>query len=347
MAARRLGVGAFRWFDGRRMGGAWWQRLAVRGLSCLATLLAVLLLIFIGNLVQGSTTPTTTVEVRPGPAESAGIRTGDRILSVDGKAIESWEALRTELQRGFGPRRIEIARKTQKMVVSVTPRDGRINVSPVYESRELTAREALGRALRSPGAILTPVLERAFREHEDRTTLVGPVAIVQESKKQNDGSFLLFLGILGCNLWPLVAGVHAFDALTLLLFRATHPWAHESTEERSTARLARVQQALLVSLFAVSALVFLEVVQETSFGDGALLGIMLLAPAAFAHYLLVTIAALERWGKGFAMAAVAVSLIVPCAALGLPIWLLHWLRGELARRGFRVSWFVTSPKSSR
>jgi hypothetical protein len=41
------------------------------------------------------------------------------------------------------------------------------------------------------------LLRRAFREHEDRVTLMGPVAIVRQTEAQPDSSsFLVFLGLI-------------------------------------------------------------------------------------------------------------------------------------------------------
>jgi hypothetical protein len=347
LSARALGVAPFRWFDGLPPRGALWRRIGVRVSSTLLPLLATLALLFFGALARGSTLPTTTVEVQPGPAQLAGIRTGDRILSVGGKPVGSWDALRAEVKQGFGERLIEVERRGQKLVFKVTPRDGRISVSPVYEHGELSVREALAHALQTPRVVLGGVLERAFREHEDRVTLMGPVAIVRQTEAQPDSSsFLVFLGLIGCYFWPIVAGVHVFDALTLALFRVTHPWVLDAKAERRSIQLARFWQAILLSLMAVPLLVLLELVQESSFGDGALLGILLLMPVAAACAPLVGFAAFERWGKERAAAAIAASVLVPCAVLGMAAWLLAWMRGELARQGFRVSWFVTARETS-
>lgn len=341
--ARALGVVPFRWFDSKPSSGASWRHAIVRVTSSLAPLLATLVLLFFGILARGESVPTTVVKVGAGPAESAGIRTGDRILSVDSVPITSFDALRSELKRRAGERQIELEREGRKWTLAVTPRDSRIGVTPVYDQRAVGVGEAVASTLETQGTALKGVFERAFGEQENRVTLMGPVGIVREvNEQQGSSSFLMFLGLIGCFTWPLAAGVHAFDALTFRLFRMTHPWAFSGADEWSAAPLARVQQALLISLLAFVPLALLRVIQETAAGDRALLGILPLLPVAFSSAVLVFIAGSLRWGKSRALLALGCSLAIPCAVVGIAAWLLRWLRSELTQRGFRVTGLATA-----
>lgn len=63
-------------------------------------------------------------EVQEGmPAHDAGIRTGDRVLSIDGKPVARWEDLADLIkQSSGGPLRIEILRDNSTLLVKVVPK---------------------------------------------------------------------------------------------------------------------------------------------------------------------------------------------------------------------------------
>jgi hypothetical protein len=71
--------------------------------------------------------------------------------------------------------------------------------------------------------------------------------------------FFLMLGGLGSYFWAQVAGLHLFDAGTLLLFRKTHPTANRTD---SIWRLARVQQGLGLALTALALVLVLVTLHE-------------------------------------------------------------------------------------
>ncbi|MFH1798545.1 MAG: RIP metalloprotease RseP [Candidatus Omnitrophota bacterium] len=58
------------------------------------------------------------------PAEKAGIKTGDKILSVNGKKVEYWDDIVSEIAKGslaLKPLEMEILRSKETMIVEVTP----------------------------------------------------------------------------------------------------------------------------------------------------------------------------------------------------------------------------------
>ncbi|MFZ5892315.1 MAG: PDZ domain-containing protein [Myxococcota bacterium] len=344
VAARGLGAAPFRWFDvGRRREG--WRGFGVRLASGVAGLLGVVLVLFVAFLAQGDQVATARVEVRAGAAQDAGVRTGDRVLSVDSKAVASFEELRAELRRGGAAKQLEVERDGQKLAMAVTPRAGLIGVMPLYETQALSAATAMQRAFNTPFTVGSMVIEQATRASDgERVQLMGPVGIVREGSKRAFGSFAVILGYVGVFFWPLLIGLHIFDVLTLSLFRVTHPWARAATATASDSdgRLARIYQALLVSLLCAVAYVLLTILQATSFGDGALIGIFLLAPAVLASIVLVALAVSLRAGKAGGLAALVGSAIIPCLVFGMAGWALFWLRGELRRRGYAVSGFVAT-----
>lgn len=68
--------------------------------------------------------PLVTGTVDPGsPAETAGIRSGDVLLSVDGKPIQAFPDLSQQLEKSqSSPVKLEVLRNGQKVSLSVTPR---------------------------------------------------------------------------------------------------------------------------------------------------------------------------------------------------------------------------------
>jgi regulator of sigma E protease len=77
-------------------------------------------------------------------AESAGLRKGDRVTHVDGRAVDSWEALVREVRARPGtPARLRIERDGQRLELQVTPesvaangaRIGRIGAAPAIPAQ--------------------------------------------------------------------------------------------------------------------------------------------------------------------------------------------------------------------
>ncbi|HET9933038.1 MAG TPA: PDZ domain-containing protein [Polyangiaceae bacterium] len=345
LGSRWLTHKRFRWFDAAPPASSLARSTLVRTFSVFAALLVAFGLQVIGLLVSGHAEPTLSVEVIPGPAKRAGLQSGDRIVSVDGKKLTSFEELRGEIQRRPGERRLELDRGGQPLTLLVTPEDGRIGVMPRYRQLSISLPAALEGAAGAISKYPRTILKSAFSPSE-RTELAGPVAIVNSVGGQsNGGSRALVLAMIAGVFWPIALGVHLFDALTLTLFRATHGWA--ASAEVDIARHARIFQTLLVSCLCALGYVVLAAIQEgADFGNGALPGLIVLGPAAISAVLLVGIAARLRFGVGVAIGFVLACVTIPCAVIVLSGVALHWQRLELRRRGYAVSWFVTLPPSA-
>lgn len=339
VAARALGASPFRWFAADDSA----RNLAVRALSSLAALLAVMVALFVAYLSAGENVATLNVEVMPGPAQQAGIQSGDRILKVDGRPVATFDALRNEVARRAGEREIVLERQGRELTLRVTPKDGRIGVMPSYVRHSMPISTALARAVKAPWSLLGAYLERAFHS-QGRSELMGPVGIVKSVSSQGSaGSTMLMVAMLAAVYWPLVMGVHVFDWLSGVLFRATHRWA--SGADATAAILARYHQALWIGLITALAYAALIVLQSTSFGDGAVIGLLLLAPAGMACVLLAALTLAQRSGAQLGLTALLGSVFIPCAALPIAIWALFWLRAELKRRGFEVRGLVANPRA--
>src|SRR6185436_19878039 len=121
-----------------------WQRYAIVMAGPLFNLVLPIVIYFVSYLGQRTLPPPTVGTVVPGmPAASAGILPGDRIETVDGKAIRYWEELDAKMMASAGKTvRVGIRRGTD-----AEERD----VTPVYaERKNFGRREVVGRVGWSP-----------------------------------------------------------------------------------------------------------------------------------------------------------------------------------------------------
>lgn len=106
-----------------------WQRAVVlaSGSATHFVLAAVILSVMFG--VLGVPRLTTTIEEvsskvgeLPAPAKTAGLRPGDRIVAVDGRAVSSWEEVRRYIRARPGREiDVEIERGGEKLVIPAVP----------------------------------------------------------------------------------------------------------------------------------------------------------------------------------------------------------------------------------
>lgn len=108
------------------------QRMAVVAAGPLANF-ALAIAIFAGVHWVGVPTPQIAAVpeigevVADSPAQHAGLQKGDRILMVEGQAIERWEDLVHLIHRHIDtPLRLRVQRDSQEFEVSVTPKPGRV-----------------------------------------------------------------------------------------------------------------------------------------------------------------------------------------------------------------------------
>src|SRR3989338_6084440 len=85
----------------------------------LAFLLVVGLFYFVGLPV-----PTTTLDsvLKDSPAEQAGLKSGDKIVAVNGEAVSSWAEITKKIQTGKGaPVNLKVEREKELLSIAVTP----------------------------------------------------------------------------------------------------------------------------------------------------------------------------------------------------------------------------------
>ncbi len=189
----------------------------------LANYLFASVLFFGAFMIGGDQQPTTRVDVmKEGAAAAAKMKTGDKVLSIDGKPIESWEQMREVI----------LAHPNQELVFTVErdgkPLDlvvkpeakgdkggGQIGVGTIAEAVPMSAKDAAVRSVVYPAKVVQALVVGLARilTGQETPQLAGPVGIVKETSKAAASSlpdYLILLGILsaylgGFNLVPFPA----------------------------------------------------------------------------------------------------------------------------------------------
>jgi regulator of sigma E protease len=172
-----------------------WRRILVLAAGPAANYLAAVVLaaLLLGSV--GLPSPDGSARVgtlTPGmPAEQAGLRTGDRILSVAGAPVASWNDLVTALQ-GRPGQRVDLAvergegAQVVQLTVPITPADaggvGKVGITPYAPRLRLPALAALAAGFSRTNAAAGQTLSMlgAMLRREQKAELSGPVGIAQE-----------------------------------------------------------------------------------------------------------------------------------------------------------------------
>ncbi len=176
--------------------------------------------------------------IEPGyPADKAGLKKGDLLLSVDGQPIHSVSKFQ-ELTRNSGgkPLQIEILRNGQKSDVTVQPvyakLDGpprwMIGVGPQQKLKLVTTRlsfpEALNESLHENakdavmfGQVIRGIVERRMSPK----TIAGPIGIAQisgEAAREGPSAFVMLMAMLSMQLAILnLLPIPILDGATILM----------------------------------------------------------------------------------------------------------------------------------
>jgi membrane-associated protease RseP (regulator of RpoE activity) len=178
------------------------RRLLAAAAGALASYLACALLFLVAIVGLGRPEATLRVAVmRPGPAYEAGLRDGDRLLTLNGTVVESWPEVPAMVRdNGDQPIDIQVERGGQTLPFTIQPRDARIGVAGIVERREFPLGLAAGAAMVSPIlSIIVPLREFVERLTAPRT-LMGPVAVI--AGEPSPWALLIRLAELGSYAWP-------------------------------------------------------------------------------------------------------------------------------------------------
>lgn len=168
--------------------------------------------LFFGSFFFGGrdvlTTEVTVVDNKP--AAIAGMKSGDKIVAIDGKTINEWEELATEISKHAGQQiPIVVKRGSELVTLDVTPVDdhgrGKIFVSAVAKKLKVDAKEAAWLAIATPPQVVRLLVTGMVQwiMHKAEGELAGPAGIVSEAAKAAKSGFtdlLFFLGSLSAYL---------------------------------------------------------------------------------------------------------------------------------------------------
>ncbi len=156
----------------------------------------------IGNIIQGMS------------AEKAGLKEGDRVLSVDGQSVTTWKDFTDNLRQVKEGQNVSLQYKRGEEVSEVTlsptfnKQENRVLIGvqseTVYESK--TIPEAVALSIDYTKEITVYMLEsiaQLFEKPEQTENLAGPIGIVQMSGQVAENGFiplLKFAALLSINL---------------------------------------------------------------------------------------------------------------------------------------------------
>lgn len=226
-----------------------WSRLKIISAGPLMNLFLAIIVFFFVFLFNGY--PNLDIckigSVLPGsPAERAGLKAGDEVLTIDGVRVSRWEELAKMIHENPG-RKIElrVLRGKDELTLEVTPeyspahKVGLIGVTPWMErfnplgSLYYSSRYTFGVSYLMLSAIGKTLLRK------EKLDIRGPVAVAQlagQAAKTGWVNLLSFIGIISVNLafinlFPLPAldgGRLVFILFELIFGRRLDP-KHEST----------------------------------------------------------------------------------------------------------------------
>lgn len=179
-------------------------------------------LFFAAFMVGGQAVPTTTVRVLDGAAKTANMHSGDTIVSIDGKSIDTFEEMRTIILANPSKKLDVLVDRDGKQVhLDVVPEPkgegggGLIGVVPEAKKVPVSLKDAAVKSVVAPAFVVERLVVSLARiiSRKEKAELTGPVGIVKitgNAADQGIDNYLEFLGILsaylgGFNLLPVPA----------------------------------------------------------------------------------------------------------------------------------------------
>ncbi|MGO1469007.1 MAG: RIP metalloprotease RseP [Tissierella sp.] len=155
--------------------------------------------------------PTTTIEgtTKNSPAEVAGILKGDKITSIDGKSVDTWQDIINEIGTKNEKELFEInvSRDNKEIDLTVTPIiENERTVIGIETKVERSFSSAIKGGFQKTGMFLKAMFDfvkMAFRGKVSTNDLSGPVGVISvvgEAAKMGFTDLLLILGFISVNL---------------------------------------------------------------------------------------------------------------------------------------------------
>ncbi len=225
-----------------------WKRFLIVFAGPAFNLLTAAVLLVAAAAVFGLPEPTSRAvigEVIEGrPAAEAGLRSGDRVVSVNGTPVSTWEEMAAAINGSGGqPIALTVTRQGEpERTITVNPRDEAaqdifgetvpggerrfvIGVRPAAEYRELSLGQAIQLGALEAWRMTTLTVEALFRLVQGRisaSTIGGPLLIGEQTirhAEQGAVALLRFMALLSINLGVLnLLPVPVLDGGHLLFF---------------------------------------------------------------------------------------------------------------------------------
>ncbi len=242
-----------------------WARIVTIAAGPLTNYLFASVLIFFGLLIGGKEVGDETsmhVVIEPGPAQVAGMETGDRVLAVNGQDVRNWEELRKAISAHPGETvDIALERKGETLHEQVTPGpkgdkdEGLIHVRMPTHVEPVGFREAATMSVIAPPIFVYENVRAIGRvlTGKEKLQVNGPVGIVKETARQartGPGVLLQFLGMLSAYLGAF--NLLPFPALDggRLLFLGAEAVSRRKPDAKLEARVHAVGLLMLLTLIA-------------------------------------------------------------------------------------------------
>jgi regulator of sigma E protease len=253
--------------DRRYYAHPFWHKLLFIIAGVTMNMIVAFLLVWGASAAQGETVFSTVVqEVSAGmPAEAAGLKVGDRIVSINGKEMNSYDQIRAEIIPKPGETiTMVVDRNGTPVTLSITVQPqtdgtGRVGFSPASEHRDLGFTASFGYAGKTTGEMVTLIFKgigMMFSGDAPITGdqgLAGPVGIIQLSTQAYEGGYyLMLLALISVNL----AILNMIPLLPLdgghVLFSIIERIRGRSLSLRVFERISMVGLALFFLLFLVA-----------------------------------------------------------------------------------------------
>jgi regulator of sigma E protease len=242
-----------------------WSRIVTIAAGPLTNYFFASVLIFFGLLIGGKEVLDETsmrVVVEPGPAQAAGVVTGDRILEVNGVAVHNWDELRKAIGAHTGdPVDLSIVRNGEPLHKTVTPGprgdkdEGLIHVRMPMHVEPVGVGEAAKMSVIAPPLFVYENVRAIGRvlAGKEKLQVNGPVGIVKETARQartGPGVLLQFLGMLSAYLGAF--NLLPFPALDggRLLFLGVEAVSRRKPDAKVEARVHAIGLLMLLTLIA-------------------------------------------------------------------------------------------------
>ena len=189
----------------------------------LANYLFASVLFFAALMIGGKDVVKTTVTVVPdGAAAAAQMKDGDKIVSINGEAIDNWDQLRSKVLANPGKvLDIGVVRGSERITLKVKAEPkgenggGQIGVTAKSEMVPVTIGEAAYESVKLPAVVVQRLVIGLARiiSGKEKADVAGPVGIVKvtaEAAEAGMHSYFMWLGVLsaylgGFNLLPFPA----------------------------------------------------------------------------------------------------------------------------------------------